>query len=103
MGDDGRLCAVFNIVKPNGTQVITFSLPVGITISDVQKAWEEAGEAWTQVWVKEGQPFVALRTFVVAPEVTIVWHVFHFDDKPYDACSVNDTLDVPALVAALSS
>ncbi len=103
MSDDGRLWGVFNIVKPNGTQVISFPLPAGITLGDVEQAWSEAGEKWTQVWVHNGPPFVAVRMFTIAPGATIVWSVFHVNDLPFDSCSVHDTVDVAVLVAALSS
>ncbi len=101
-GDDNRLWGVFSIKKPNGDQVIEFPLPQGITLTQIVEAWQRADQKWTQVWVKEGQPFVALRMFTIAPHATIIWSVFHFGDQPYDACAVHNTVDVPALVAALS-
>lgn len=78
-------------------QTLLLRLPEGITLEQINAAWEAQGKVWIDVWVCQGSPFVACRMIQLPKQMAIVWHVFHVNDVPFDSCAVLYGVDVANL------
>jgi len=87
-GANACMMATMYVVKPNGTQEISFVPPPGSTLEGIEKAWDAQGKQWIPLAEIKGQPFVAVRGFQLPDGWAIVWHVYHLNDVPVDAIGV---------------
>lgn len=88
---ENRTLAVLRLKKDHGAQRIPISLPRDITLQQVTDAWEAQGRQWVEIYLDEGNPFIATRV-IWLPQGSIVWHVFHLNDAPADGCAYNSNL-----------
>jgi len=90
--NDKLMHGTLKIRKRGGNQTLSVQMPDNISIPQIAAAWQKQGHQWLQIFEDKGDAYEAVRFIEIVDDsgvtVTIVWYLYHKDDRPADVFEV---------------
>ncbi len=98
--NQGELRGTLMIRMRGGNQTIDVPL-ARVSLSQIETSFAAQKNHWKHLYVKQGNPYIAVRVIRLPGRKCIVWYLYHENDSPADSCvlleNVEDEKDILAL------